>query len=159
MQKSRKGKALGPYSQQPLKVVTFGDRVRSMRLEWAWTQAELSDALWVSPKTVARWEGAGGTPNPTALKRLEAITGFEPEAWLTGKDWLCPDPPLNLRGHLVPHELAPHVVLLPEGTHGLWHINPSSAWDPSKITLEAAVQMVRDQAGLKGVLYLIRMPA
>ena len=155
MRKSRKGVALGLYSREPRELKTFGDRVLEMRVGWLWTQTRLADALWVSQKTIARWEGAGGIPNPTALKRLKAITGLGPDAWLTGTGWAFPNPPLDLRGHLVPHELAPHVVLLPERGHGLWKIRPDSEWDCTELTPEEAIKAVRDITRTTGALYLI----
>ena len=157
MARRRKGSRVGPDSREPEEVRTFGDRVRSMRVPWGWSQTQLADALGVDQKTVSRWEVSPtpGIPSDAALKSLEGMTGLSATAWLTGEGWALPDPPLKLHGHLIPNELGLRVIGLPERGHGIWHINPVSESDCNELTPVEAIKMIRDNTRTKGTLYLI----
>lgn len=49
--------------------MTNGQKLRKMRLEAAWTQQKLSDAVHVNKRTVQRWE-AGDRKCPDAIVML-----------------------------------------------------------------------------------------
>ncbi len=68
-------------------------QVPALRMELGLSQEALAQALGVSSRTVARWEGGAATPSPLALTRLRLLAeirekarrlfkGKETEAWL-----------------------------------------------------------------------------
>ena len=49
---------------------TFSEKIRILRKNREWTQAQLAEALSVSESTVQKWEVDKNTPPVTEIKRL-----------------------------------------------------------------------------------------
>ena len=52
---------------------TFSEKIRILRKNREWTQAQLAEALSVSESTVQKWEVDKNTPPVTEIKRLADV--------------------------------------------------------------------------------------
>lgn len=62
-----------------------GALIRSLRLKKGLTQRQLADALFVSDKTVSKWEVGNGLPDISLLTGLAGFLGVEPGRLLAGE--------------------------------------------------------------------------
>ena len=65
-------------------VVYIGDRLRTLRIETALTQAELAEKAGVTRNTVARLERGENEPHPPTVRKLAAALGVEPRMLTKG---------------------------------------------------------------------------
>ena len=85
---------------------TFGQRVRTLRIEKGLSQQQLADLIYVSRKTVSNWESGNRMPDITMLSRLADCLGvgtYELIDELNGQDTspniiLVEDEPVILTG-------------------------------------------------------------
>ena len=49
------------------------DEIKEIRTRHDWTQRQLADAIWVDPRTVARWESGETAPHPGMARRLSDL--------------------------------------------------------------------------------------
>jgi transcriptional regulator with XRE-family HTH domain len=56
--------------QEDTDAMALGDRIRALRKEAGWSQAELADKIGVDPGRVSRYEAGRITPSADALVRL-----------------------------------------------------------------------------------------
>ena len=56
---------------------SFGQRIRSLRIEKGLSQQQLSDLIFVTRKTVGNWESGNRLPDITMLSRLADCLGVE----------------------------------------------------------------------------------
>jgi transcriptional regulator with XRE-family HTH domain len=59
-------------------VVYVGDRLKTLRVEQALTQEELSDKAGVAPNTVARLERNETEPHMSTVRKIAAALSVEP---------------------------------------------------------------------------------
>ena len=60
-----------------LTLVSFGQRIRNLRVEQGLTQQELADKMFVSRKTIGNWESGNRLPDISMLSRLARHLGVE----------------------------------------------------------------------------------
>ncbi len=70
----------------------IGTRLARLRKEKGLTQAELAEQLFVSSKTVSKWENGYGYPDIESLPRIAAALGVDTDFLLTGKTKLVSAP-------------------------------------------------------------------
>ena len=62
-----------------------GERIRLLRLEKNLTQKQLADLLYLSDKTISKWERGLGCPDVSLLADLSALLGVTIEEMLEGR--------------------------------------------------------------------------
>ena len=67
----------------------IGQSIRALRLALGQTQRQLADPLFVSDKTVSKWERGLGCPDLSVLTRLASVLGVDLACLLSGD--LTPD--------------------------------------------------------------------
>ena len=60
-----------------LTLESFGQRIRSLRMEKNMTQQELADKMFVSRKTIGNWESGNRLPDISLLSRLASHLGLQ----------------------------------------------------------------------------------
>ena len=60
-----------------LTLESFGQRIRTMRMEKNLTQQQLADMMFVSRKTIGNWESGNRLPDISMLSRLASHLGVE----------------------------------------------------------------------------------
>ena len=73
----------------------FKEKLKQLRMQKGFTQAQLAEMLFVSRSTVAKWENGLGLPNPESMATLEGLFGInsselateEPEKVIVNKNW------------------------------------------------------------------------
>lgn len=70
----------------------IGTRLARLRKEKGLTQAELAEQLFVSSKTVSKWENGYGYPDIESLPRIAAALGVDTDFLPTGKTKLVSAP-------------------------------------------------------------------
>ena len=66
---------------------TFGERLVKLRKEYMLTQSMLAEILFVSPKTVSKWEKDRGVPSVDLLISLSKFFKVSTDYLLTGKEF------------------------------------------------------------------------
>lgn len=61
-----------------------GEMIRKLRIEKKMTQKELAKLLYISDKTVSKWERNGGLPDISLIPQLANLLGIEIESLLEG---------------------------------------------------------------------------
>ena len=61
---------------------TFSEKLRILRKNKEWTQAQLADALSVSESTVQKWEVDKNAPPVSEIKRLRRFSISPSQPWL-----------------------------------------------------------------------------
>ena len=64
----------------------FSERLRQTRIESGMSQKQLSEKLFVSQQSVAKWEMDKSTPNPDMLSKLSEIFGVSVDYLLGNTD-------------------------------------------------------------------------
>ena len=72
----------------------FGQFLSEVRKEKSMTQKELADKLFVSDKTVSKWERGNSMPNVSLLIPIADVLGITVTELLKGEK-LCDEKPLN----------------------------------------------------------------
>lgn len=106
----------GPYESRPLSCPpkSLGERIRSVRLAWGWTQGELGQAVNTDQTAVSAWERGIAEPSGAAMAALSSLFGVTPECLETG-DHFAP----RAEPHSVPGERsASHQLTLPPAEPG-----------------------------------------
>ena len=57
---------------------SFGEKLRTLRVEKGLTQRQLADALFITRKTVSNWEAGIRMPDVVMLSRLSKVLGVKP---------------------------------------------------------------------------------
>ena len=57
---------------------SFGEKLRTLRVEKGLTQRQLADALFITRKTVSNWEAGIRMPDVVMLTRLSKVLGVKP---------------------------------------------------------------------------------
>lgn len=97
------------------------NRIKKVRVEKGWSQAELARHMFISQPSVADWESGRKAPHTKNLARLAMLLGVSVEWMTTGRgakhpsshgtqetsaDWMLPDERrlLDFFGKLKPHQ-------------------------------------------------------
>jgi DNA-binding XRE family transcriptional regulator len=72
---------------------TLGERIKSVREEWEWSQGELAHALCCDQASISLWEHDKIVPSGTAIVALAALFGLTCEALSDGEGFQIPDGP------------------------------------------------------------------
>ena len=65
--------------------MAIGAEIRRLRKEKGLTQKELADLLYLSPKTISKWETGLGAPDITLLPRLSKVLEVDAIRLLEGR--------------------------------------------------------------------------
>ena len=57
---------------------SFGEKLRTLRVEKGLTQRQLADALFITRKTISNWESGIRMPDVVMLSRLSKVLGVKP---------------------------------------------------------------------------------
>jgi DNA-binding transcriptional regulator YiaG len=76
-----------------LEYATIGQRIKTSRLNWGWTQSRLASFLNMNQASVSFWESDLVVPNGSTLKALEILFRLPEMAIETGKGFILTDPP------------------------------------------------------------------
>lgn len=95
---------------------TLGQRIRSVRIAWGWTQAALARALGSRQHVVSDWEKDVSRPNGTSMVALAALFRVSQVSLETGKGFKIPDSPdaKPARGLMTKRDVQDLRRLLPE---------------------------------------------
>lgn len=78
---------------------TMGDRIRSVRTAWGWSQGDMADALRVDQASISFWERGKIKPSGSAMVALAALFRSSVEALESGKGFIIPDPPSRFNSY------------------------------------------------------------
>ena len=65
----------------------IGQRIKELRLKKSMTQAELAELLFVSDRTISKWEQERGNPDINTLEALSTILSVSIDYLITGKEY------------------------------------------------------------------------
>lgn len=87
----------GPYDSKPPvgKPRSIGERIRTVRMAWGWTQEELGRALNTDQTAVSTWERDKVRPSGAALAAITQLFGMDPEE-LDKKGFQIPPAPRTI---------------------------------------------------------------
>ena len=71
-------------------VATLGERIKSTRRHWQWSQERLAMALHCNQASISYWESDHFPPSGTALVALAALFGCSVSALETGEGFVIP---------------------------------------------------------------------
>ena len=78
--------------------VTLGERIRTIRTAWGWSQTQVSGLLHVDQASISFWELDRIIPSGSALVALASLFRCSIEALETGNGFVISDPPYRLPG-------------------------------------------------------------
>ena len=91
---------------------SVGDRIRSVRRTWRWSQEQLAATLKVDQATISFWERDLIRPGGSALLALASLFRVRVEALEKGRDFRIPDCPAQA-GPTRADRILPRSVSLP----------------------------------------------
>lgn len=118
------------------------DRIRSTRLHFGWSQAQLAVMLAVPQQAVSAWERGLWEPTSPAMTLLCQIFGVAPVALRTGRGF---KPPKTAPGWIVATEEQPpkrSVSLPPPRAGEVWEVGVATG-DRRAMTTEEAIELLR----------------
>ena len=145
------------------KVTTLGQRIRSVRKAWGWTQKELATLLHVAQNAVSQWATDRSKPIGPVKARLLTLFQISEDALVLGKGFTIPDlaqpPSAEMTGPLVVGwETSPIPNQLPPGRPGkAWRI-PLAAGSPQLLSLADAQAHVERILGEGGSIWILDHP-
>jgi len=87
---------LNAIAYNPEKENTFrslGERIKTVRSAWGWSQEEMAAMLRVDQASISFWERDRIVPSGSAMVALAALFRLDPESLETGRGFVVPDPP------------------------------------------------------------------
>jgi len=81
-----------PTDSQP-SLNTLGERIKAVRITWAWSQEEMAEALRVDQASISFWERDKIKPSGSPLVALSALFRTSVDALEHGKGFVLPDAP------------------------------------------------------------------
>lgn len=102
-----------PDSQPSLN--TLGERIKAVRVTWAWSQEEMAEALRVDQASISFWERDKIKPSGSALVALSALFRTSVDALEHGKGFVLPDAPSRAPISKKSEREMPRSVSLPRG--------------------------------------------
>lgn len=108
----------GAYNRQavlPLPT-TLGERIRTWRLRFEYSQRSLAIAVGVGQSTVAMWERDEHLPTGPAMKQLVRVLGVSEHALVTGEGYEVPARPPTGHGEGVDPEAGGDLMAVEKGT-------------------------------------------
>ena len=72
---------------------TLGERIKSVRTAWGWSQEEMAETLRVDQASISFWERDKIKPSGSAMVALSALFRTSLEALEAGTGFVVPDPP------------------------------------------------------------------
>ncbi len=103
-----------PSDTQP-SLNTLGERIKAVRMLWAWSQEEMAETLRVDQASISFWERDKIKPSGSALVALAALFRTSLEALEHGKGFILPDPPSRMPASKKSEREMPRSVSLPRG--------------------------------------------
>ena len=103
-----------PSDSQP-SLNTLGERIKAVRMLWAWSQEEMAETLRVDQASISFWERDKIKPSGSALVALAALFRTSLEALEHGTGFILPDPPSRIPNAKKADREMPRSVSLPRG--------------------------------------------
>jgi transcriptional regulator with XRE-family HTH domain len=97
----------------PFRPRTMGERIRTLRMQWGWTQEQLGSALNTDQTAVSAWERDKARPSGAALSAIARLAGLSVEV-------LDSDAPICVNQLQSPSHVAPRTHPDPQGSRN-WH--------------------------------------
>lgn len=72
---------------------TLGERIKTIRLAWRWSQEEMANALHVDQASISFWERDRIIPSGSALVALASLFRISAKSLEQGHAFRIPDPP------------------------------------------------------------------
>jgi len=94
---------------------TLGERIKAVRVTWAWSQEEMAEALRVDQASISFWERDKIKPSGSALVALSALFRTSVDALEHGKGFVLPDAPSRAPISKKSEREMPRSVSLPRG--------------------------------------------
>jgi len=94
---------------------TLGERIKAVRVTWAWSQEEMAEALRVDQASISFWERDKIKPSGSALVALSALFRTSVDALEHGKGFVLPDAPSRAPVSKKSEREMPRSVSLPRG--------------------------------------------
>ena len=85
-----------PVTPKDFAIDTVGERIRSTRKAWRWSQERLAKTLGCDQATVSFWEMSRITMSGTAMVAICALFGCSRRVFETGVGFVVPAAPANL---------------------------------------------------------------
>ena len=95
---------------------TLGERIKAVRMMWAWSQEEMAETLRVDQASISFWERDKIKPSGSALVALAALFRTSLNALEHGKGFILPDPPSKTPSSKKAERELPRSVSLPIGS-------------------------------------------
>ena len=73
--------------------ISFGGRIKAVRLTWGWSQQKLAEAVNVDQASISFWERDKIKPSGTGLLALASLFRTSVTALVDGTGFHTPDPP------------------------------------------------------------------
>ena len=103
---------LSPDTPAPLR--TLGERIKTVRSTWGWSQEEMASVLRVDQASISFWERDKTKPSASAMVALAALFRTSVDALENGAGFVVPEPPSRPPAARDNREL-PRSVSLPKG--------------------------------------------
>jgi DNA-binding transcriptional regulator YiaG len=136
---------------------TLGERLRCIRTAWGWSQSRLAETLGSNQRLISHWERDIAKPSGAAMTAIANLVGMTAEALLTGKDFTIPDIPAMVEG-VAKETVAQFAALsrsLPKPRKGRITLVNLHAFESRPLTLDGAVQALKDMKGADGEVWLV----
>ncbi|MDP2875647.1 MAG: helix-turn-helix transcriptional regulator [Holophaga sp.] len=92
---------------------SLGDRIKAVRVNWAWSQEEMAATLRVDQASISFWERDKIKPSGSAMVALAALFRTSLKALETGEGFILPAPPSCLPDGKNSKREIPRSVSLP----------------------------------------------
>ncbi len=136
---------------------SFGERLRSVRTGWGWSQDRLAEVLGSNQRLISHWERDIAKPSGAALTALSSLLGMSTEALLTGDGFTIPDMPILAEG-VARETVAQYTALgrlLPKPEKGRIAIVDLNAFESKPLTLDEAVRVLKATKGTDAEVWVV----
>ena len=135
----------------------IGERIKTIRRAWGWTQGELAIILHVPQPAVSAWEANRSKPIGPVLAHLLEVFGITKEALLEGKGFTIPDPEvaLSTRNLVVAESESMRPVALPRASAGeVWRVEPEGD-EPVLLSIKDATRYLQQVVQDGGAAWIV----
>lgn len=128
----------------PPSLNTLGERIKAVRLQWAWAQEEMAAALRVDQASISFWERDKIKPSGSAMVALAALFRTSLKALETGEGFILPDPPSRTpESKKIKREIPRSVSLPPDDNEPVVIVDLADGSSKGKPISEAMMVLVQ----------------
>lgn len=150
--------AYGTKGRRPAPT-TLGERLKSLRLAFGWSQKTLASRLGVAQQSVSNWEQDLVPPIGAARNHLALLLGIPWEALETGSGFRVPDAPpavtLAGEGLMATDEETKKPLLLPQASEGEGWLVEAGSGESSPLDPKAALRAIETALGEGGSVWVV----